>query len=64
LSPVEKIGGGFKISGESFNGVSFHPEEKDYLIGVTDGGKAVLLKINQSDWTIEKEDEIDLEMGD
>jgi hypothetical protein len=43
---VEKIGGGYKISGENFGGVAFHPEEKDYLIGVSNDGKAVLLKIN------------------
>jgi hypothetical protein len=43
---VEKRGGGFKISGEYFYGVAFHPEEKDYLIGVSWGGKAVLLKVN------------------
>jgi hypothetical protein len=42
---VVKIGG-FKISGERFNGVDFHPYEKDYLIGVSWGGKTVLLKIN------------------
>jgi hypothetical protein len=51
LIPVEKRGGGFKISGESFWGVAFHPEEQDYLIGVSHGGKAVLLKVNESDWS-------------
>jgi hypothetical protein len=32
---VEKRGEGFKILGELFRGVAFHPEEKDYLIGVS-----------------------------
>jgi hypothetical protein len=43
---IEKIGGGFKISGENFFGVDFHPEEKNYLIGVSFDGKAVLMKVN------------------
>jgi hypothetical protein len=34
------------------------------LVGVSLGGKAVLLRVNQSDWSLVKEDEIDLEMGD
>jgi hypothetical protein len=46
LIPVEKIGGGFKLPGESFRGVAFHPEEKNYLIGVSREGKAVLLRVN------------------
>jgi hypothetical protein len=46
LIPVEKIGGGFKISGELFRGVAFHPVEKNYLIGVSEGGQAILLKVN------------------
>jgi hypothetical protein len=46
LIPVEKRGGGFKISGEIFRGVAFHPEEKDYLIGFSNGGIGVLLKVN------------------
>jgi hypothetical protein len=29
-----------------FIGVVFHPEENDYLLGVSWEGKAVLLKIN------------------
>jgi hypothetical protein len=33
------------------------------LVGVSFEGKAVLLKVNQSDWSLVKEDEIDLEMG-
>jgi hypothetical protein len=37
LIPLEKRGEGFKISGQYFIGVAFHPEEKDYLIGVTIG---------------------------
>jgi hypothetical protein len=61
LIPVEKIGG-FKISGERFIGVAFHPEEKDYLIGVIFDGKAVLLRVNESDWSLVKEDEIELGM--
>jgi hypothetical protein len=64
LIPVEKRGGGFKISGYNFRGIAFHPEEKDYLVGVSSGGKTVLLKVDQSDWSLVKEDEIDLEMGD
>jgi hypothetical protein len=46
LITVEKKVGGFKISGEDFWGVAFHPEEKDYLTGVSKGGKAVLLRVN------------------
>jgi hypothetical protein len=46
FSPLEKIGGGFMISGENFVGVAFHPEEKDYLIGVSYQGKAVLMRVN------------------
>jgi hypothetical protein len=38
--------------------------EKDYLVGVSGGGKAVLLKVNQSDWSLVKEDEIELGRGD
>jgi hypothetical protein len=34
------------------------------LVGVSGGGKAVLLRLNQSDWSLVKEDEIDLEMGE
>jgi hypothetical protein len=34
------------------------------LIGVSHGGKAVLLRVNGSDWSLKKEDEIDLEMGE
>jgi hypothetical protein len=64
LIPVEKRGEGFKISVEFFFGVAFHPEEKDYLVGVSSGGKTVLLKVDQSDWSLVKEDEIDLGMGD
>jgi hypothetical protein len=30
------------------------------LVGVSSGGKAVLLRVNESDWSLEKEDEIDL----
>jgi hypothetical protein len=30
------------------------------LIGVSNGGKAYLMKVNLSDWSMEKEDEIDL----
>jgi hypothetical protein len=37
--------------------------EKDYLIGVSSGGKTVLLKVDQSDWSLVKEDEINLGMG-
>jgi hypothetical protein len=33
------------------------------LVGVSEGGKAVLLKMNGSDWSLKKEDEIELEMG-
>jgi hypothetical protein len=33
------------------------------LIGVSVGGKAVLLKVSYADWSLTKEDEIDLEMG-
>jgi hypothetical protein len=33
------------------------------LVGVSEGGKAVLLKVNGSDWSLKKEDEIELEMG-
>jgi hypothetical protein len=33
------------------------------LIGVSVGGKAVLLKVDQSDWSLTKEDEIELGMG-
>jgi hypothetical protein len=33
------------------------------LIGVSWEGKAVLLKVNESDWSLVKVDEIDLEMG-
>jgi hypothetical protein len=36
--------------------------EKDYLIGVSREGKAVLLRVNESDWSLVKEDEIDLGM--
>jgi hypothetical protein len=46
LIPVEKRGEGFKISGDLFVGVNFHPKEKNYLIGVSNKGLAVLLKIN------------------
>jgi hypothetical protein len=63
IIPLEKIGGGFKIKEEIFTGIAFHPEEKDYLIGVSIEGKSVLLKVNESDWSLVKEDEIDLEMG-
>jgi hypothetical protein len=45
-------------------GVAFHPEEKDYLVGVSNGGKAVLLRVNESDWSLVKESEIELGMGD
>jgi hypothetical protein len=34
------------------------------LIGVIYNGKGVLLRVNESDWSLMKEDEIDLEMGD
>jgi hypothetical protein len=34
------------------------------LIGVSYYGKAVLLKVNESDWSLKKEDEIELGMGD
>jgi hypothetical protein len=54
LIPVEKRGGGYKISGEYFHGVAFNPEEKDYLIGVIFEGKAVLLRVNESDWSMVK----------
>jgi hypothetical protein len=33
------------------------------LVGVSVGGKAVLLRVNESDWSLVKEDEIDLGMG-
>jgi hypothetical protein len=33
------------------------------LVGVILEGKAVLLRVNESDWRLKKEDEIDLEMG-
>jgi hypothetical protein len=46
LIPVEKRGGGFKISLNIFIGVVFHPEKKDYLVGVSQEGKAVLLRMN------------------
>jgi hypothetical protein len=46
LIPAEKRGEGFKISGERFAGVAFHSEQKDYLIGVSYEGKAVLMKVN------------------
>jgi hypothetical protein len=32
------------------------------LVGVSNGGKAVLLRVNESDWSLVKEDEIDLEI--
>jgi hypothetical protein len=38
--------------------------EKDYLVGVSLGGNAVLLRLNQSDWSLVKENEIELGMGD
>jgi hypothetical protein len=63
LIPVEKRGAGFKISGEIFYVVAFHPQEKDYLVGVSYGGKAVLLRVNESEWSLVKEDEIELGMG-
>jgi hypothetical protein len=34
------------------------------LVGVSIGGKAVLLKVNESDWSLMKEDEIELGIGD
>jgi hypothetical protein len=37
--------------------------EKDYLVGVSLGGNAVLLRLNQSDWSLVKENEIELGMG-
>jgi hypothetical protein len=46
LISVEKKGGGFNIIGDGFAGVAFHPEEKYNLIGVSTGGRAVLLKVN------------------
>jgi hypothetical protein len=33
------------------------------LIGVSNGGKAVLLRVNESDWSLKKEDEIEIGMG-
>jgi hypothetical protein len=33
------------------------------LLGVSIGGKAVLLGINEADWSLVKEDEIELGMG-
>jgi hypothetical protein len=33
------------------------------LVGVSKGGKAVLLIVNESDWSLVKEDEIELGMG-
>jgi hypothetical protein len=33
--------------------------EKDYLIALIQGGKAFLLKVNESDWSIENVHEID-----
>jgi hypothetical protein len=33
------------------------------LIGVSREGKAVLLRVNESDWSLVKEDEFDLEMA-
>jgi hypothetical protein len=34
------------------------------LVGVSLGGKAVLLRVNESDWSLVREDEIELGMGD
>jgi hypothetical protein len=33
------------------------------LIGIINSGKAVLLRVNESDWSLVKEDEIELEIG-
>jgi hypothetical protein len=60
LSLAEKMGEGYNISEEIFKGVYFNPVEKDYLIAVSQGGKAFLLKVNESDWSIENVHEIDL----
>jgi hypothetical protein len=48
------------MPGENFRGVAFHPEMKNYIIGTTNGGKAVLFKVNYLDWTLVKEDKIDI----
>jgi hypothetical protein len=34
------------------------------LVGVSLGGKAVLLRVTESDWSLVREDEIELGMGD
>jgi hypothetical protein len=64
LSSLVKIGGGFIIAWDIITGVDFHPEEKDYLMGVSYGGKGVLFKVKPSDGSMVKENEIDLEMRD
>jgi hypothetical protein len=63
LISVEKKGGGFK-TGEIFRGVAFHPKVKDYLIGFSEEGRTVLLKVNLSDWSLKKEAEFHLIIGD
>jgi hypothetical protein len=37
---------------------------KDYLLGVTVGEFAVLMKVNSTDWTMVKEEDLFLETGD
>jgi hypothetical protein len=49
------MGEGYNISEEIFKGVYFNPVQKDYLIADSQGGKAFLLKVNESDWIIENE---------
>jgi hypothetical protein len=37
---------------------------KDYLLGVSIGKFAVIMKVNSTDWTMVKEEELFLETGD
>jgi hypothetical protein len=36
---------------------------KDYILGVTNGGKAVLILVNSTDWTMVIKEEINLQIG-